>query len=155
MEENGSEGLDDLIVKESKEFFKDADVVCISDNYWLGTTKPCITYGLRGVSYYKLQVKGPGQDLHSGVFGGTVEEPMSVLILLMSKLVTPKGEILIPGIMDSVAPVTADEKKIYENIDFTMDELHSAIGAKNATFDNKEQTLMHRYAVVESRRQQF
>jgi Cys-Gly metallodipeptidase DUG1 len=43
MEENGSEGLDELIEQEAKKFFKDTDCVCISDNYWLGTTKPCLT----------------------------------------------------------------------------------------------------------------
>ena len=48
MEEYGSEGLEDLIQAEGKRFFKDADAVCISDNYWLGTEKPCLTYGLRG-----------------------------------------------------------------------------------------------------------
>ncbi len=52
MEESGSEGLDDLIVAEAEGFFKSADCVCISDNYWLGTTKPCLTYGLRGISYF-------------------------------------------------------------------------------------------------------
>jgi Cys-Gly metallodipeptidase DUG1 len=47
MEENGSEGLDDLILREANKYFKDVDAVCISDNYWLGVTKPCLTYGLR------------------------------------------------------------------------------------------------------------
>lgn len=69
MEEYGSEGLDELIVAEAKEYFKDVDCVCISDNYWLGTTKPCLTYGLRGISYFNLIISGPGADLHSGVFG--------------------------------------------------------------------------------------
>lgn len=46
MEENGSEGLDELIAEEAKKFFKDVDCVCISDNYWLGTTKPCLTVNL-------------------------------------------------------------------------------------------------------------
>jgi Cys-Gly metallodipeptidase DUG1 len=77
MEESGSEGLDDLIIKEAKGYFADVDCCCISDNYWLGTSKPCLTYGLRGVSYFCLEVKGPGKDLHSGVFGGTVHEPMT------------------------------------------------------------------------------
>ncbi len=70
MEESGSEGLDDLIHAEADKFFKGTDCVCISDNYWLGTDKPCLTYGLRGVSYFHLTVSGPGRDLHSGVFGG-------------------------------------------------------------------------------------
>ena len=47
MEETGSEGLDDLISREANKYFKDVDAVCISDNYWLGVTKPCLTYGLR------------------------------------------------------------------------------------------------------------
>jgi Cys-Gly metallodipeptidase DUG1 len=47
MEENGSEGLDDLILREANRYFKGVDAVCISDNYWLGVTKPCLTYGLR------------------------------------------------------------------------------------------------------------
>lgn len=59
MEESGSEGLDALIFDEASKYFKDVDGVCISDNYWLGTTKPCLTYGLRGVSYFHMKVKGP------------------------------------------------------------------------------------------------
>lgn len=68
MEESGSEGLEELVVKESKPdgFFAGVDVVCISDNYWLGTSTPCITYGLRGLSYFAVTVKGPAADLHSG-----------------------------------------------------------------------------------------
>jgi Cys-Gly metallodipeptidase DUG1 len=75
--ESGSEGLDELIHAEADKFFKGTDCVCISDNYWLGTSKPCLTYGLRGVSYFHLSVSGPRADLHSGVFGGTVRERFS------------------------------------------------------------------------------
>jgi Cys-Gly metallodipeptidase DUG1 len=53
---------------------------------------------LRGISYYAITIKGPGQDLHSGVFGGTVHEPMTDLVNVLSKLVDPKGKILVPGI---------------------------------------------------------
>lgn len=76
MEESGSEGLDELLLEKLKPngFFNDVDYVCISDNYWLGTTKPCITYGLRGISYYFLEVECAKMDLHSGIFGGSVHE---------------------------------------------------------------------------------
>lgn len=76
MEESGSEGLDALLIEQLKPegFFDSVDYVCISDNYWLGTTKPCITYGLRGISYYFLEVECAKMDLHSGVYGGTVHE---------------------------------------------------------------------------------
>lgn len=72
MEESGSEGLDDLLFARKGDFLSNVDYVCISDNYWLGKEKPCITYGLRGVCYFGLEVKCADKDLHSGVFGGTV-----------------------------------------------------------------------------------
>lgn len=56
MEESGSEGLDELIFAQRDAFFKDVDYICISDNYWLGKNKPCITYGLRGICYYFIEV---------------------------------------------------------------------------------------------------
>lgn len=52
------------------------------DNYWLDTKTPCLTYGLRGINYYEIKISGPDRDLHSGVFGGTVHEPMTDLVAL-------------------------------------------------------------------------
>lgn len=66
MEESGSEGLDDLVVSQKDTFLKDVDYVCISDNYWLGKTKPCITYGLRGICYFFMEVKI--ERFRTGVF---------------------------------------------------------------------------------------
>ncbi|CAG5885613.1 unnamed protein product, partial [Menidia menidia] len=141
MEESGSEGLDDLVFARKDSFFKDVDYVCISDNYWLGKTKPCITYGLRGICYFYLQVECCEKDLHSGVFGGSVHEAMTDLIALMGKmlfstgsLVSTKGKILVPGLSDAVAPLTDEEKKLYEKIDFDLDE-----------YCKDEQILMHRW----------
>ncbi|KAF2099842.1 CNDP dipeptidase [Rhizodiscina lignyota] len=145
MEEYGSEGLDDFINEEAKKFFKDADAVCISDNYWLGTEKPCLTYGLRGCSYYSIEISGPGQDLHSGVFGGTAHEPMTDLVRVMGTLVDTAGNILIPGINDLVAPMTDDEKSLYGGIAFTMDNLYESLGSKTGLFADKERTLMGRW----------
>uniref|UniRef100_A0A669DX80 Cytosolic non-specific dipeptidase n=1 Tax=Oreochromis niloticus TaxID=8128 RepID=A0A669DX80_ORENI len=102
MEESGSEGLDDLVFSRKDTFFKDVDYVCISDNYWLGKNKPCITYGLRGICYFFLEVECAEKDLHSGVFGGSVHEAMTDLIALMGSLVDKRGKILVPGICDSV-----------------------------------------------------
>lgn len=72
MEESGSVGLDELLFSQKDKFLANTDYVCISDNYWLGKDKPCITYGLRGVCYFYVEVKCATKDLHSGVFGGTV-----------------------------------------------------------------------------------
>jgi Cys-Gly metallodipeptidase DUG1 len=147
MEEYGSEGLDDFIIEECKpgKFFEDTDVCCISDNYWLGTKKPCLTYGLRGCSYYSIEISGPGQDLHSGVYGGTAHEPMTDLVRVMAGLVDEQGNILIDGIKELVAPVTEEEMEVYKNIDFTMDNLYESLGSKTGLFEEKERTLMGRW----------
>lgn len=85
-------------------------IVCStkSDTCWLNTNTPGLTYGLRGVAYFHVTISGPGADLHSG-FGGSVFEPMTDLIALMSKLVTSDARILIPGIYDGVKPASEEE----------------------------------------------
>ncbi|XP_076735533.1 cytosolic non-specific dipeptidase isoform X2 [Maylandia zebra] len=145
MEESESEGLDDLVFSRKDTFFKDVDYVCISDNYWLGKSKPCITYGLRGICYFFIEVECAEKDLHSGVFGGSVHEAMTDLIALMGSLVDKRGKILVPGIYDSVAPLTAEEQKLYEKIDFDLDEYCKDVGVDQLLHDTKEQILMHRW----------
>ena len=147
MEEYGSEGLEAFIQKEAKPggFFESADAVCISDNYWLGTEKPCLTYGLRGCSYYSISISGPGQDLHSGVFGGLAQEPMTDLVRVLGTLVDTQGKIQIPGITDMVAPVTEEEKALYGPIAFTMADLHQSLGSETTIHESKEPTLMARW----------
>ncbi|KAJ9097379.1 hypothetical protein QFC19_006849 [Naganishia cerealis] len=141
MEESGSEGLDDLISEEKDKFFKGVDCVCISG---LNTSTPCLTYGLRGIAYFKISVSGPARDLHSGVFGATVHEPMTDLVLLMSKLVSPEGKIMIPGLMDLVEPLTEEERQRYEAINATVKDFDDAVGAAITFSDDKVQTLMGR-----------
>lgn len=145
MEESGSLGLEELIAKEAKQYFSKVDTVCISDNYWLGTTKPVLTYGLRGCNYYQIIVNGPGADLHSGIFGGIVAEPMTDLIKVMSQLVDSTGKILIPGIDDMIAPLTDKEDALYDDIDFSVEELNAASGSKTSLHDNKKDILKHRW----------
>lgn len=145
MEESGSEGLDKLVQKEANLYFKTVDTVCISDNYWLGTKKPVLTYGLRGVSYYEIQVDGPSADLHSGLFGGIVAEPMTDLIKIMSQLVDSQGNILIPGIDKMIAPVTDKEESLYDDVDFSVEELNAATGSKTSIYQDKKDILMHRW----------
>lgn len=72
MEESGSLGLDELVFSLKETFLKNVDFVVISDNYWLGCTKPCLTYGLRGVCYFYIEIECAAKDLHSGIYGGCV-----------------------------------------------------------------------------------
>ncbi|XP_052699358.1 cytosolic non-specific dipeptidase-like isoform X1 [Crassostrea angulata] len=145
MEESGSEGLDDLVFSLKDTFLKGVDYVCISDNYWLGKKKPCLTYGLRGICYFFVEVESSTKDLHSGLFGGSIYEGMADLIALLDTLVDNKGRILIPGIYDSVAKLTEEEKKLYEPIDFDLEEYKKDVGVTALIHDKKEDILMHRW----------
>ncbi|KAI0080459.1 Zn-dependent exopeptidase [Panus rudis PR-1116 ss-1] len=148
MEESDSEGLDDLIAQEAAKgdqgWFDHVNCVCISDNYWLNTRTPCLTYGLRGIAYFTVTVSGPGSDLHSGIFGGTVFEPMTALTLLMSKLVAPDATILIPGVCEGVEPPSCEEIAAYDDLDYTVEDLNAAAGGDIALSDDKAKVLMGR-----------
>jgi len=147
MEESGSEGLDELLMsRKDTEFMKSVDYVCISDNYWLGKEKPCITYGLRGICYFSLEVECSSKDLHSGVFGGTVHEGMADLIAMMNTLLDKDGKILVENLMDQVAPVTSEEEEKYKNIDFNVGDYQNDIKAPKLMHNqDKIKTLMARW----------
>jgi len=148
MEESGSEGLDQMLFdRANTKFMKEVDYCCISDNYWLGKTKPCLTYGLRGVCYFFIEVECADKDLHSGVFGGTVHEGMTDLIWMMNQLVDGQGNILVEGLMDTVAPLTKEEEAKYKDIDFDTEIYRQDIGTpgKLMTGDDKAKTLMARW----------
>jgi len=145
MEESGSVGLDELIDSNPDNFFYPGiDGTCISDNYWLGTTKPCLTYGLRGICYFGVCVECCKNDLHSGCYGGTVHEAMTDLIKIMGSLVDNRGKILIDGINETVDPITDEERKIYTNIDFCINEYADSIKG-SLIYNNKEETLQARW----------
>ncbi|XP_037777790.1 LOW QUALITY PROTEIN: cytosolic non-specific dipeptidase-like [Penaeus monodon] len=146
MEESGSEGLEELLKAQKDKFLKGTDFVCISDNYWLGKKKPCITYGLRGICYYCIEVECCAKDLHSGVFGGTVHEAMADLIYLMNTLLDSKGNILVPGIMNEVVPVTPEEEALYKDIDFDVEDYRKDLRHERLVHHNdKTKTLMARW----------
>lgn len=145
MEESGSLGLEELIGAEKDKYFKGVDAVCISDNYWLGTRKPVLTYGLRGCNYYQVTIEGPGADLHSGMFGGIIAEPMIDLVQVMSTLVDSQGKILIEGVDAMVAKETEKEQELYKTIDFSVEELNAASGSETALYTKKEDILKHRW----------
>lgn len=151
MEESGSEGIFEaipILAKEGK-FLNDVDFFCISDNYWLGANKPCLTYGLRGLIYFSVSVQCSEQDLHSGVLGGTVHESMTDLVHLMASLIDSSGKILVPGIMDDVAKVTPEEEALYDGLDFDCESFkkdNKVTSVSNKLmYDNKKDLLMARW----------
>ncbi|KAJ8290926.1 hypothetical protein GJAV_G00019260 [Gymnothorax javanicus] len=144
MEEVGSNGLEELTRKRNESFFSDVDYIVISDNVWV-STRPALTYGTRGSGYYFVEVEGQSLDLHSGVFGGSVQEPMTDLIALLGSLVDHTGKILIPGVNEAVAPLTEEERKLYADIHFDVEEMKKMINVKSFLQDTKEDILMARW----------
>nr|DBA24466.1 TPA: hypothetical protein GDO54_012115 [Pyxicephalus adspersus] len=136
MEEVGSQGLEKLVEDKKDTFFSDVDYIVVTDTPWL-STKPGITYGARGNCYFMLEVEGAKRDLHSGGFGGTVYEAMSDLIYLLGQLVDVKGKILIPGVYDDVVPLTEQEKELYKNLEFSLDDMQADTGVKQLLHDTK------------------
>ncbi|XP_076135565.1 cytosolic non-specific dipeptidase [Alosa pseudoharengus] len=144
MEETGSNGLDSMIVAKRDTFFSDVDYIIISDCGWL-SRRPALTYGTRGNCYFFAEVEGPKQDLHSGVYGGTVIEPMTDLIGILDTLISPSGKILVPGIREAVAPFSDEEWKMYQDIEFDVDTYKSKIGIDQLMYNNKVDLLAHRW----------
>ncbi|XP_069476836.1 cytosolic non-specific dipeptidase-like [Ambystoma mexicanum] len=144
MEEVGSNGLDKLAEERKTTFLDNVDYFAVTDTAWISNT-PGITYGARGNCYFFLEVQGATKDLHSGTFGGSVHEAMSDLIYLLGTLADSSGRILIPGIYDAVAPLKEEEKKLYTNLTFNLDQYKVDAGATKLLYDTKEDVLMRRW----------
>ncbi|KAH0500516.1 Beta-Ala-His dipeptidase [Microtus ochrogaster] len=143
MEEAGSVALEEVVRREKERFFSRVDYIVISDNLWISQKKPALTYGTRGNCYFMVEVKCRDQDFHSGTFGGILNEPMADLVALLGSLVDSSGRILIPGIYDQMAPLTEEEKTMYENIDLDLEEYRKSSQVEKFLFDTKEELLMH------------
>lgn len=113
-EEIGSPNLVPFI-KNNKELL-DCDMVLISDTAMFGEDQPSITYGLRGLAYMEVHVTGPNRDLHSGVYGGAVDNPANVLANIIAKLKDDDGVIQIDGFYDDVDPMTAEMREAYKKL---------------------------------------
>ena len=80
-----------------------------TDNYWLTTRQPTLTYGVRGIATFSIDITGAKDDLHSGIYGRMVHEPLTDLVKLLGKLVDTNGVITVPGVEDLVPPPTEEE----------------------------------------------
>ncbi|MDG1477571.1 MAG: dipeptidase [Vicingaceae bacterium] len=124
-EEVGSENLG-VFVKENKERLK-ADVILISDTGIIANDIPSITVGLRGLSYVEVEVTGPNRDLHSGLYGGAVANPINILCEMIGKMRDDKNHIAIPGFYDDVEILTTEERAEMAKAPFNLDEYKKAL----------------------------
>ena len=108
-EEVGSKSLADFLKTNRSELLCDA--IVISDTGMPSPKHPALTYALRGIIAFEITVHGPSRDLHSGVFGGAVENPAMALCRLLAQLRDDNGRVTIPGFYDDIVPLSAYERK--------------------------------------------
>jgi acetylornithine deacetylase/succinyl-diaminopimelate desuccinylase-like protein len=118
-EEIGSEHLGDFLL-EHKELLK-GDVILVSDTGIIANDVPSITVGLRGLAYMLVEVTGPNRDLHSGLYGGAVANPINILCEMIASLKDKNNHITIPGFYDDVVELSKEERAEMAKAPFSLD----------------------------------
>jgi acetylornithine deacetylase/succinyl-diaminopimelate desuccinylase-like protein len=127
-EEVGSAHLAEF-VKSHKDLLK-SDVILISDTAMISMKNPSIDIGVRGLSYIEVEVTGPNRDLHSGVYGGAVANPITILSKMIASLHDDNNRITIPGFYDDVVVATEAERKMMAAAPFNEKEYKDDLGVK-------------------------
>jgi acetylornithine deacetylase/succinyl-diaminopimelate desuccinylase-like protein len=125
-EEVGSAHLDDFVRAHRADLA--ADVVVISDSPMFARGVPSICYGLRGLVYFQIDLRGSSTDLHSGSFGGAVANPALVLAQLLSQMKDRSGRVKISGFYDDVVPLQDEERKAWATLPFNEKQYKKAFG---------------------------
>lgn len=140
-EEVGSNNLG-LFVQANKQKLK-SDVVLISDTSMLSMENPSLETGLRGLSYLEVEVVGPNRDLHSGVYGGAVANPATILCQLIASLHDAHNHITIPGFYDDVLPLSEADRAALNKAPFDLEEYKKDLGV-NEVWGEKGYTTLER-----------
>ena len=127
-EEIGSGSLAKWIVT-NKELVK-ADVILVSDTSMIASDVPSITSGLRGLAYWEVEVTGPSADLHSGLFGGAVANPINTLCEMVASMMDKNNHITIPGFYDDVVECTAEEREMLNKAPYSEENYKAGVGVK-------------------------
>jgi len=125
-EEVGSDNLEDF-VKTNKEKLA-CDIILISDTGMIAQDQPSITTGLRGLSYMEVTVTGPNRDLHSGLYGGSVQNPINVLCEMISQLRDENKKITIPDFYEDVIELSTEERAEMDKAPLDLEEFKNSIG---------------------------
>ncbi|OWP62509.1 peptidase dimerization domain protein [Hymenobacter amundsenii] len=143
-EEIGSNNLA-IFVRENKVKLK-ADVILISDTGMLANDQPSIEVGLRGLSYHEVEVTGPNRDLHSGLYGGAVANPINVLCKMIASLHDENNHITIPEFYDNVAVLSSEERAELNRVPHSDDEFKRSIGLPDV-YGEKGYTTVERIGI--------
>jgi len=143
-EEVGSPNLAPFIRREKARLR--ADVVVIADTSQFAPGVPAITYGLKGLVYLELVVRGPKKDLHSGSYGGAVMNPANALTRMIAAFQGPFGRVAIPGFYDKVKPLEASEREEFARLPFRESDFLEEVGAPRLWGEEGYTTLERQWA---------
>ena len=138
-EEVGSVSLAGFL-EENKEKLS-CDVILISDTHIYSNEQPTVTTGLRGLSYMEVEVEGPNRDLHSGLYGGAVPNPINVLAEMIAKLHDEEGRITIDGFYDNVEIVSVEDRAEMNKLKDNPEEFKKSIGLSGVEGETGYTTL--------------
>lgn len=143
-EEVGSNNLA-VFVNENKELLKN-DVILISDTGMISNETPSITTGLRGLSYVEVCVTGPNRDLHSGLYGGAVANPINILSKMIASLHDADNRITIPGFYDQVEELSTGERRAMAEAPFSLEKYQKSLDIASV-YGEKGYTTNERNAI--------
>ncbi|WP_298473826.1 dipeptidase [uncultured Maribacter sp.] len=143
-EEVGSNNLG-IFVANNKEKLKN-DIILISDTGMIANDTPSITTGLRGLSYVEVEVTGPNRDLHSGLYGGSVANPINILTKMIASLHDENNHITIPGFYDNVEELSTEERAEMAKAPFNLEDYKNALDI-NAVYGEKGYSTNERNSI--------
>lgn len=138
-EEVGSKSLEGFVKQNTEKLA--CDCILISDTHIYSREQPTVTTGLRGLSYVEVEVEGPNRDLHSGLYGGAVPNPIHVLSRMIAGLIDEHGRIKIDGFYDNVLEVSSEERTEMNRLKDNPKEFMESIGLKGVEGEKGFTTL--------------
>ncbi len=143
-EEVGSESLAWFVPRNKEKLAN--DVILISDTGMIANDLPSITTGIRGLSYVEVEITGPNRDLHSGLYGGAVANPINILAKMIASLHDENNHVTIPGFYDAVEEVSREERAVMAKAPFSLENYKKALQI-DATFGEKGYTTNERNSI--------
>ncbi|NKI30704.1 dipeptidase [Croceivirga thetidis] len=143
-EEVGSDSLADFLEANKEKLAN--DIILISDTGMMANDIPSITTGLRGLSYVEVEVTGPNRDLHSGIYGGAVPNPINVLSKMIASLHDENNHITIPGFYEKVAELSAEERNHMAEAPFDIEDYKKALDIGDV-YGEKGYSTPERYSI--------
>lgn len=128
-----------------KHWFENTQLILTSNSTWIGENRPCLTYGFRGIVELLVTVTGGERNLHSGVDGGAIVEPMNDLLSAVGTMADGSGTVCIPGFYDDVRPLSEEDRERIRNVEFDLEEYRNCTGVQRLRAESSVELLESRW----------